>query len=186
VKNQKEEEAEPTDSAICTRMRKSQLCAVGVAQEFDRQPFFWLSSFFLLLCVCVCVLLSAAADRKESRPALLYNSEREAKNRPGISTIWHRLLSPLSQRTTPTVHTHTLPGLSLGGEQQNSWLCVSRNRLSAILKGTHTHTHTGLTHLHTVFLMYTHSTLSGWMWFWFTFSDTHKIAKGDSYFLGFF
>lgn len=33
--------------------------------------------------------------------------------------------------------------------------------------------------------MYTHSTLSGWMWFWFTFSDTNKIAKGDSYFLGF-
>jgi hypothetical protein len=113
------------------------------------------------VCVCVCVLLSAAADRKESRPALLYNSEREAKNRPGISTIWHRLLSPLSQRTTPTVHTHAPGAHSWGGTTKQLIVCESHEIDSAPFLKEHTHTHTGLTHLHTVFLMYTHSTLSG-------------------------
>ena len=56
--------AQLTDSAICTRMRKSQLCAVGCIELRN-------SNLFDLVLFCCCQLLfAAAADRKESRPAL--------------------------------------------------------------------------------------------------------------------
>jgi hypothetical protein len=112
------------------------------------------------VCVCVCVLLSAAADRKESRPALLYNSEREAKNRPGMfSTIWHRLLSPLSQRTTPTVHTHAPGAHSWGGTTKQLIVCESHEIDSTPFLKEHTHTHGTHAFTHCIFNVHTFHTV---------------------------